>query len=375
MSTYQLLIDGTPVAADFYDSISSLQVEENSDLPDALRIVFPVSAANDDLTWVGDDRLRPYANLAVTVTPDEGGATQCIFDGYVLSHNAHLQVGITASTLEVGAQDASVLMGLTEAVKEWSGMTDGQVANDVFQQYGFTPSSDNTADDSPSHTDDGHTLMQRASDIDFLRRLARRNGRWCRVFCTDTPGSRTGYFAMPSLDSDPVTTLDLSDPAKAQVQALDFHWDIARPNKVATRQASLSDTDKDGTVADTSDSGLPALDDRDLATFAGRDTTVVLTAAADDDELPGRAQGLLREACWFARCEGSVDISMIKQVLRVGSVIAIENVGQLLSGKYLIRSVRHTITTGSHAMAFTLMRNAVGPSASSGGGLGLGGLV
>ena len=375
MSTYQLLIDGTPVAADFYDSISSLQVEENSDLPDALRIVFPVTGANDDLTWVGDDRLRPYANLAVTVTPDEGGATQCIFDGYVLSHAAHLQLGITASTLEVNAQDASLLMGLTETVKEWSGMTDGQVANDVFQQYGFTPSSDNTSDDSPAHTDDGHTLMQRASDVDFLRRLARRNGRWCRVFCTDTPGDRTGYFAMPSLDSDPVTTLDLSDPAKAQVQSLDFHWDVARPTQVATRQASLTDTDKDGTVADTSDSGLSALDDRDLATFAGRSSTVVLTAAADDDELPGRAQGLLREAGWFARCEGTVDISMIKQVLRVGSVIAIENVGQLLSGKYLIRSVRHTITTNSHAMAFTLARNAVGPSASASPGSSLGSLL
>ena len=38
MSTYQLLIDGSPVPADFYDSISALQVEESSDLPDALRI-------------------------------------------------------------------------------------------------------------------------------------------------------------------------------------------------------------------------------------------------------------------------------------------------------------------------------------------------
>ena len=114
---------------------------------------------------------------------------------------------------------------------------------------------------------------------------------------------------------------------------------MVAPTQVATRQASLTDADKDGTVADTSDSGLSALDDRDLATFAGRSSTVVLTAAADDDELPGRAQGLLREAGWFARCEGTVDISMIKQVLRVGTVIAIENVGQLLSGKYLVRSV------------------------------------
>ena len=131
MSTYQLILDGTPVDDGFYDSISSLQVEENADLPDALRLVLPVTTANDDLTWVSDDRLRPFANIAVVVAPDDGPA-QCIFDGYVLSHTTHLQAGITASTLEVLGQDASVLMGLEEKVREWSGLTDGAVANQVF---------------------------------------------------------------------------------------------------------------------------------------------------------------------------------------------------------------------------------------------------
>jgi hypothetical protein len=47
----------------------------------------------------------------------------------------------------------------------------------------------------------------------------------------------------------------------------------------------------------------------------------------------------------------------------VGAVVAVEGVGTLLSGKQLVQSVRHTITTNSHAMAFTLVRNALGPAA------------
>lgn len=365
MSDYQIVIDGTPVDDPFYDDVAQLQVEENADLPDAIRLTLPVNVKDDDLRYVGDARVQPFANIAVVVTPADGSPSSCIFDGFVLSHKVHLEAGVTSSTLEVWGQDASVLMGVEEKVREWSGMTDGAVANQIFGEYGFTPADGNTHDDSPAHSEDGHTLMQRGSDIDFLRRLARRTGRWCRVTCADRPGIRTGFFALPDLSGDPVVTLNLNDPPKSQVAALDFHWDVVRPTKVAASQASLTDSGQDGVSADSSESGLAPLDARDLAGFAGRDTTVVLTAAGDDAELAGRVGGLLRDAAWFARCEGSADISMLKTVLRVGAVVAIEGVGTVLSGKQLVKSVRHTITANSHSMAFTLVRNALGPAAAS----------
>jgi phage protein D len=282
----------------------------------------------------------------------------------------HVPAGVTAATVDVWGQDSSVLMGLTETAYEWSGLTDSQVANTIFGNHGVQPSPDNGTDDSPAHTDDGHTLMQRGSDIDFLRRLARKTGRWCRVMCADQPGARIGYFGTPSLTGDPVVTLDLNDPDKSQVPLLDFSWDVARPTKVAARQASLTDSDQNGVAGDSADSGLAPLDARTLAAFAGRDSTVLLTASADAPELSGRARAVLRESGWFARCEGTADLAVLKTVLRVGTVVAVEGVGQLLSGKHLVWSVRHTITPNSHTMAFTLVRNSVGPAAaSSAGGL------
>jgi hypothetical protein len=88
----------------------------------------------------------------------------------------------------------------------------------------------------------------------------------------------------------------------------------------------------------------------------------MLTAAADDPELAGRARAVLREAGWFARCEGTTNLALTKIVLRVGAIVAIEGVGTLLSGKHLVKRVHHTITANSHEMAFTLVRNAVGPA-------------
>lgn len=362
MSTYQVLFGGTPAEQEFYDVVSHLEVEENADLPGAISLQLPVAAADGELSWLGDARIAPYANIAVLATPDDGDQ-HCIFDGYVLTHKVHLPAGPSGATVDVWGQDATVLMGLTETVKEWSGLSDADVAGQIFSSYGFTTAADNSAESSPAHTDDEHTLMQRASDADFLRRLARRTGRWFRVTCADQAGQRTGYFATPSLTGPASVTIGVHDPATSSVPSLDFSWDVTRPTSVAARQASLTDSDSGGVSADTADSGLPALDDRDLAAFAGRDRKVVLTAAADTAELPARAAGLLREAGWFVRCEGTADLNVLKQVLRVGSVVAVEGCGSLLSGSYLVWSVRHSITTQAHAMSFVLVRNAMGASA------------
>lgn len=374
-SSFQLLMDGTAADDAFYPGLASLEVEENIDLPGAIQLRLSVGNSEDgDLTFVNDSRLRPFTNLAVVVTP-EGQSGQCIFDGYVLSHKLHLDRGTTASTLQVWGQDASWLMNLEEKVKEWVDVTDADVAGAIFGDYGITPSSDNSTDDSPSHTESGHSLMQRASDIQFLRSLARRNGKLCWIACAEQAGQRTGYFIKPNLDGEPVATISLNDPEAPNVGALDFEWDVGRPSAVKARQALFNDSSPDGVSADTSDSGLTALDERGLADFAGREMSVLLTAPVDDGgELTLRAQSVLREAGWFARCEGEVDLSSLNAVLRVGTLVMVNAAGSLNSGKYFVWSVRHSIGADTHKMRFVLVRNAVGPEPGGGGGL-LGGLV
>lgn len=373
-STFQLFLNGTAADDNLQNALSSLEVEENADLPGAIQLNLAISRSEaGDLTFVNDAGLQPLANLAVVATPEDK-PDECIFDGYVLSHKLHLETGITNSSLQVWGQDASWLMNLEEKTREWVDVTDGDVANTIFNQYGFTPASDNTADDSPSHTEDGHSLMQRGSDIQFLRNLARRNGKLCRVACTTTPGQQNGYFASPKLDGDPVLTLALNDLEAWTVRALDFDWDVTRPSAVKASQALFNDNNEDGVSGDTNDSELPLLDARSLADFAGKPMTVLLTAPVDDaGELQLRAKSLLRESGWFVRCEGEADVSRLNAVLRVGTVVQIEGVGSLNSGKYYVWSVRHTITADSHKMKFTLVRNAVGPPHKGSSGL-LGGL-
>lgn len=390
---YQLLLNGQTADSDLYASVASLEVEESMDLPAALQMTVPIATTTSgDLLYLSDPRFAPLANLAVVATPGGGGAggalggaigaaasalggssapsSQCIFDGYLLSHKVHLDSGIKDSTLAVWGQDATWLMNLTEKVKEWVDVTDAAVANAIFGDYGFTPSDQNLADDSPSHTEDGHSLMQRGSDIQFLRSLARRNGKICRVACADQAGVRTGYFATPSLAGDPVVTLTLTDIQNWTVNALDLEWDATRPTTVTARQALFTDSDPNGASGDTSESGLPPLSDRTLADFTGKPMTVLLAAPVDDaGELSLRAQAVLREAAWFVRCEGEADVERLGVVLRPGMIVAIAGIGALHSGSYFVWRVRHTITADAHRMRFTLVRNAVGNAAPGASGL------
>ena len=372
--SYQLFVDGQPVDAGLYAAISSLEIEEHAELPGAIQLSVPVAPDGaGDLTRINDAAFRPFANLAVVVAVEDGG-TECIFDGYVLSHKLHLDRGTAASSLQVWGQDASWLMNLEDKVKEWSDVTDGAVANAIFGDYGISPAAGNTSDDSASHTESGHTLMQRASDIQFLRQLARRNGKLCRVAGGSAAGALTGTFAKPDLSAAPAITLTLNDPDKRMVSALDFEWDVARPTEVDARQALFTDASDGGVTGDATDTGPALLAERGLAELAGRPMTALLTTTVDDaGELQMRAASLLREASFFVRCTGDVDLAALGAVLRVGAIVQLDGVGSVHAGKYLVWSVRHAITLDAYKMSFVLVRNAVGPVPSPAGGL-LGGL-
>jgi hypothetical protein len=255
-------------------------------------------------------------------------------------------------------------------VKEWVDVTDSDVAASIFGDYGITPASDNAQNDSPSHTEDTHSLMQRGSDIAFLRVLARRSGKCCRVACADQPGQRTGYFAVPNLNGDPAVNVKLNDSSNWTIGAIDLEWDATRPTAVVARSALFSDGDPNGAVGDSTTSGLNALGARDLATFAGAPMTVMLAAAVDSaGELTQRAQGLLSETGWFVRCRAEADADRLGVVLRAGMLVSLDGIGALHSGVWIVWNVRHRLTQEGHKMHFNLLRNAVGnaPTGTSGG--------
>ena len=276
------MLNGSPADDDLVTALSSLEVEENADLPGALLAKLAVSrTADGDLDFPSDSRLAPFANLAVVAARRRAARTSASSTATSSRSKLHLETGVTAATLEVWAQDASWLMNLDgEGARVGRRDRRATSQSSIFGDYGITPSGDNTNEDSPAHTEDGHTLMQRASDIQFLRTLARRNGKLCRVFCTDTPGDRTGYFAMPDLagDTGGHACAERSAIRRRPGRSTSSGTRRGRPRSTRARRRS-TDSDEDGVSGDSTDSGLALLDARGLGDFTGK----TIDGAADRD--------------------------------------------------------------------------------------------
>src|SRR5438132_799833 len=73
-------------------------------------------------------------------------------------------------------------------------------------QYGFTPDVESTQ---AGHFEAKHTLVQRGSDLEFLRRLARRNGFLFWVDCDET-GTEIAHFKRPNLGGSAILNLDIN---------------------------------------------------------------------------------------------------------------------------------------------------------------------
>ncbi len=374
ISSFSILIGGK-VARDLAANFSELEIEENLDQPSALSLSLPVNrTAAGDYDLINDTGLGPLANIAVIATAADNNP-QCLFDGYVISQSAHLDTGTVASTLRISAQDATWLMNTGEKVHNWGDVTEGHVANKIFDNHHFIPDPSNLSNDSPTHTSDGRTLMQRETDAQFLRKLARRNGKLFRVFNTSTPGVRIGLFAPPALGGAPATILTLNNSTAATVDAVDISWDVIRPSSNTAMQTLIADKEASGAGGTHSDSGLPLLGSRGLAAFSGSHTTSVLTPTVNDaQELALRSQAVLIEAGWFIRCTGTTDVNRLGSIMRAGTIAQLCAAGSLHSGKYYVWSVRHKITAEKHTMDFVMMRNGVGEPAGPGplpGGTGI----
>jgi hypothetical protein len=365
-TSFELSVAGgrAPSAA-LTEALRSIEVEENADSPDAMTITLPVNrTSSGDITYVDDGSFEPYTPVSVVLTA--GPSTQCVFDGYVLSWRLRVDRASRDSSIRVLAQDASWLMNLNDVVREWPGLTDAEVANEIFTSYGFSPAAANLADDSPAHLPEQHTQMQRATDLRFLHGLARRGGKICRVACGEKPGDRTGYFSRPSAQPS-VATINLDGPYNWNLDALEVNWDVMRPTEVRASQASFT-SPGGGAPAMESSSGIPALGSRDLRTYASRPSAMLLTATADPPELRQRATAVLAESGWFVTCTGEADLDRLGTVLRAGTVVTVAGAGKAHSGDWFVWRVNHLIERESCRARFTLVRNALGPPGGTGGG-------
>lgn len=329
---------------------TSVEVHERLGEATTFALRYAMDVADGDFPLLVDDRFAPGS--VISILAPVAGTTHCLVRGVVHAQRIHFEHGGAGSWVEVQGSDRLVEMDRESKSEVWDGRA-SDVVSSIFADNGFMPDVEST---STTFADTTHQLVQRDSDLRFVRRLARRHGYHVWV-TSDATGMETAHFKPLPLGDDPAVelTVNLAPPS---LDAIDVTWDVERPTSVEALQLDLGSlSDIDGAA----ETPLDALGSDSLSSIAGDTRSVFLTAPADDaDALSARAAGALVDADLFLRANCRTSVAQLGAVVRAHTVASVRGLGSRHSGSYLVSSVRHAIDATGHVMEMELLRNAWG---------------
>lgn len=354
--SYTLTLNDNPLDATVISRLRKVECEEHADMADLLRLTFTLAPGENNSGWavLDDNIFTRLARLKFTINIGSNN-TQPVMEGYVVEVAAEYGNDPANNTLSVVAFDPSILMNLQEKARAWSGMADSAIASTIFEENGFSTA---VTDTQPTRAENVQTVIQRGSDMQFLRGLARRNGYECYVDL-DTGGQPVGHFHPPTYDATPQGTLSIGMGRDSTIETLRIRYDLLRPAAATIGNLDLYAADEQS--ATITSVAAPALGRAStLSTDRPRKLLVNPLGLTEAGELQTYAQAVTDRAALAIRAEGELNAQAYQGILRAKRPVLVRGVGTLFSGRYYVERVLHTFEAGSYKQSFTLRRNAVG---------------
>ena len=343
-----IAVNGRPDAE--LSAAASVEVYERIGEMTTYSLRCAVDIREGDLPMLTDGRIGPGAELSIVAR--SGETLACLVKGPVCGQQIRLYHGGLGSSCDVRGADSSVAMDRETKATVWSNVTDSTAVSTIVSTYGFAPDVDSTA---TTHAETKHALVQRESDLRFVRRLARRNGRLFWVTC-NPQGIETAHFKRPSVNGTVAgdLTINLAAPS---VEVVDIAWDVERPTSTTARELDLNTASAiDGSITG---SPLPPLASVKFASIVTDARQVHVTAPVDDaGDLQKRSEAALIDAGFFVRVTCRTTLHVLGALVRPFTIVNLRGAGRRHSGKYLCAAVRHFIDAAEHRMDLELLRNA-----------------
>ncbi len=339
-----------------YDDLARLEVELPDDLPATFELEVGIPLGSDG-TWrhLDEKAFRVWSEVTIEGGFDDGGREQLI-GGYVTEVRAVFDPDPARCLLTVRGADASVMMDRGENLKDWPNKKDSDVAKEIFELYGFKPVVEDTA---VVHDQALATIIQRETDLCFLRRLARRNGFACYV------EGQKAFFAPLGEGAKPQPVLAAHFGDQTTLRSFAVSADALRPAEVVMFQVDRFD--KKVLSAEVAASELAPLGKLGARALLPGDLDssrvyVARNTATGAPEMQALCRGLFHEGDWFVEAEGEIDAAAYEHVLKPRGTVTVKGVGETHSGVYYISYVRHSFTEEGYSQYFRARRNALAPA-------------
>lgn len=325
----------------------------------------PAPIKGGDIPALLDGRFDPGQPITISVD-DQNMGLACLCSGEVDGQTISLTHGGGDAVLTVQGGDLTIAMDREVKVTQWDNpvMTDGLVATQICAAYAMICVPATTA---ATRSNLGHPLVQRKTDLGFLRQLARRNNCqfWLRSMVAPVgPVAHIAHFEPISFADGALATLTfnaspgpLKGHAPNTIDGLEIEFSVTQPTEV--KASGLDIGGVSDFTADTDLSSADTLGATSITQIGAGPRVHRMTAIGDSAaDLTPKAEGILAETQFFLSAYTSTTSQRLGQVIRVHDTVRVQGAGSRHSGRYYVARVTHRINTTAHTMDLHLVRNA-----------------
>ena len=362
-------IDGVSMA-DAVGLIRRLEVDERADDVSSFSMTLDQAPGEGDWTALADGRFQLLHRITIGFglgeqTSNAPATKDVVFDGYITAVEPVFGVDrMSESSLELSGLDASCVMHLEERQRRFEGLADSDIVKQIYGEYGFATPGDTIEATQPVRDPSRGTMLQRGTDADFIRMLARRNGFEAYVERAAGPVKEgaaaaaecNGHFHRPRPEQTAQPTLALTPHQAPTLIEMRARWESHRPAEIRAdhidersrriRSAKITDP----RFKRMGKTGRGDIIRSRLAAIVPKRADLVPTGLAyvdvphDETEVGNLAWADFLAADWLVAATARVRAEMYPQILRARRPVDVKGAGKLLDGTWYVKSVRHRWT-------------------------------
>lgn len=285
-----------------------------------------------------------------------GASPEVLIDGVVTHHQVVPSSEPGKSTMTVTGKDLTQVMDLDERNDDYPNQPDFVIFSRLvgtYPQYGLVPQ--------PTPTADVPIMLQRVprqheTDLQFIRRLAERNGF---VFYVEpvTFGVNKAYFGPEVRVGAPQPALTQNLGPATNVKSLSFSNEALAP--VGTRGTFVDPIFKLSIP-------IPSLPSLRIPPLSRGPAPAYRTVQLRDTANENPARAATAAAATVTRApdpiegSGELDAARYGSVLRARRLVGVRGAGTSYDGFYWVKRVTHTIRSGNYTQQFSVSREGTG---------------
>jgi len=346
---YRVFINNKPSTREQLDSIENITVNQGINMAWEASVQIPIGT-DDKGNWSCTDKvlLEPFTRFRIEI---KNGALPFIplIDGPVVWPDISMNSEPGQSSITLVIQDDSVFLNKDDRIIPFENKSDNEIASEIFKNV---KQIDLTV---VKKTKSKRNVVQRETDMQLLRKLAKPHDFHAYVLPGKEPGKSVGYFMPFTTKTDGLPTLVLLGPDR-NMENFTLSIDAQRPSKFYTSGVSIDDK-----VCKTLFHSQLTKSDLigEEAAFERLSQQILPPHGGETVDLDDMVSAKSLNSSFSIEATGATIPSCYEGVLQPYKLVNVKASNTQYSGVYRINKVTHTLTRSSYSQSFTLSSNSI----------------